>query len=76
MVDCKACCGRCAGFLVLAIVCDVVGLVILLVGIFAPISFWDFFVLSGPLLIFLSLVFWIFWYLGNLTVPYAELLPR
>jgi len=75
-MDCKACCGRCALFLVLAILCDVVGLVILLVGIFAPISFWDFFVLSGPLLIFISLVFWIFWYLGNLTVPYAELLPH
>ncbi len=55
---------------------DVAGLVLLLVGIFAPISFWDLLVLSGPIIIFLSLVFWIFWYLGNLTVPYRELLPK
>ncbi|KAG5279852.1 hypothetical protein AALO_G00082260 [Alosa alosa] len=72
-MDCKACCGRCILFLVLAVICDVVGLVLFLVGILAPLSFWDLFVLSGPLVIFLSLVFWIFWYLGNLTVPYKEL---
>uniref|UniRef100_A0A4W6CNE2 Transmembrane protein 238 like n=1 Tax=Lates calcarifer TaxID=8187 RepID=A0A4W6CNE2_LATCA len=60
-------------FVSLAVILDVVGLVLFFVGIFAPLSFWDFFVLSGPLLIFLSLVFWIFWYLGNLTVSEEEL---
>lgn len=60
-------------FLSLALVLDVVGLLLLLVGIFAPLSFWDFFVLSGPLLLFLSLIFWIFWYMGNLTVSEEEL---
>lgn len=60
-------------FLVLALILDIVGLVLFFVGIFAPLSFWDFFVLSGPLLIFLSLVLWIFWYMGNLTVPEEEL---
>lgn len=65
---------RCTGFfLAIALILDLVGLLLLLVGIFAPLSFWDFFVLSGPLLIFLSLVFWIFWYLGNLTVSEDEL---
>ncbi|KAL7826653.1 hypothetical protein AOLI_G00318620 [Acnodon oligacanthus] len=54
----------------------VVGLILFLLGIFAPLSFWDFFVLTGPIIIFLSLVFWIFWYLGNLTVPYQQLLPK
>ncbi|KAA0706198.1 hypothetical protein E1301_Tti019717 [Triplophysa tibetana] len=68
--------GRCFFFLCLAIVCDLAGLVVFLVGIFAPIEYWDLFVLSGPIIIFLSLVFWIFWYLGNLTVPYQELLPK
>lgn len=69
--------GRCVFFLILALVFDVVGLILFFLGIFAPLSFWDFFVLSGPLLIFLSLVFWIFWYLGSLTVPYEELiLPK
>ncbi|KAJ0058142.1 hypothetical protein NL108_008722 [Boleophthalmus pectinirostris] len=61
----------------LAIVLDVVGLLLLLIGIFAPLSFWDFFVFSGPVLIFLSLILWIFWYLGNLKVPEEELnLPK
>ncbi|CAL8301835.1 unnamed protein product [Merluccius merluccius] len=67
---------RCALFLALALLFDTVGLALLLAGIFAPISFWDFFILSGPLLIFLSLIFWIFWYLGGLTVPYEQLLPK
>ncbi|KAK2916879.1 hypothetical protein QQF64_025539 [Cirrhinus molitorella] len=75
-MDCKERVGRCFLFLFLAVLFDVVGLVLFLVGIFAPISFWDLFVLSGPIIIFLSLVFWIFWYLGNLTVPYRELLPK
>ncbi|KAM3863988.1 uncharacterized protein tmem238l [Diretmus argenteus] len=60
-------------FLVLALIFDTVGLVLFFLGIFAPWNFWDFFVLSGPLIIFLSLVFWIFWYLVGLTVPYEEL---
>ncbi|KAK7175427.1 hypothetical protein R3I93_002363 [Phoxinus phoxinus] len=75
-MDCKERVGRCCIFLFLAILFDVVGLVLLLIGIFAQISFWDFFVLSGPIIIFLSLVFWIFWYIGNLTVPYHQILPR
>ncbi|KAG7234143.1 hypothetical protein INR49_005743 [Caranx melampygus] len=64
-------------FLSLAVILDIAGLALFLIGIFAPLSFWDFFVLSGPLLIFLSLVFWIFWYLGNITVSEEELnLPK
>ncbi|TNN43507.1 Transmembrane protein 238 [Liparis tanakae] len=60
-------------FLSLAVILDAAGLVLFFVGIFAPLSYWDFFVLSGPLLIFLSTFFWIFWYLGNLRVPEDEL---
>lgn len=60
-------------FLSLAVLLDIAGLALFLIGIFAPLRFWDFFVLSGPLLIFLSLVFWIFWYMGNLTVSEEEL---
>lgn len=65
--------GRCLPFFLLAVFLDVAGLILFFVGIFAPLSFWDFFVFSGPLIIFLSLVFWIFWYLGNLEVE--DLLP-
>lgn len=60
-------------FVSLAVIMDVIGLIFLLIGIFAPLSYWDFFVFSGPLLIFLSLVPWIFWYMGNLTVSEEEL---
>lgn len=60
-------------FLTLALIMDIVGLLLFFIGIFAPLSFWDFFVISGPLLIFLSLVLWIFWYIGNLTVSEEEL---
>lgn len=60
-------------FLSLAVFLDVAGLLIFLVGIFAPLNYWDFFVFSGPLLIFLSLIPWIFWYMGNLTVSEEEL---
>lgn len=68
--------GRCLLFFFLAILLDTVGLIVFFIGIAAPFSFWDFLVLSGPILVFLSLVFWIFWYLGNLEVPTEEFLPR
>ncbi|NWW49826.1 TM238 protein, partial [Pedionomus torquatus] len=65
--------GHCAWIFLLAMVCDVIGLIILLVGIFAPISSWDFFVYSGALTVAFSLVFWVFWYTFNIEVPYREL---
>lgn len=68
--------GRCLLFFFIAILLDVVGIILFLIGVFAPFSFWDFLVFSGPLLIFLSLVLWIFWYLGNLEVPLEEILPE
>lgn len=60
-------------FAVLAVILDVVGLIIFLVGIFAPLSFWDFFIFSGALLIFASLIPWILWYMAALTVSEEEL---
>ncbi|NWU91807.1 TM238 protein, partial [Upupa epops] len=60
--------GRCPMILLLALLFDVVGLIILFVGIFAPLSFWDFFIYSGALLIASSLIFWIFWYTFNIEV--------
>ncbi|NXX76176.1 TM238 protein, partial [Urocolius indicus] len=65
--------GRCAAILLLALLCDVIGLIILLVGIFAPLSSWDFFVYLGALLLTSSLVFWMFWYTFNIEVPFREL---
>lgn len=68
--------GRCMVFFFAAIFLDVAGLILFFLGIFAPFSFWDFFVFSGPLILFLSLVLWILWYLGNIEVPLEELLPK
>ncbi|XP_010006557.1 PREDICTED: transmembrane protein 238 [Chaetura pelagica] len=61
--------GRCAIILLVALFCDLLGLLILLLGIFAPLSSWDFFVYSGALLLAFSLVFWVFWYTLNIEVP-------
>ncbi|XP_009073646.1 PREDICTED: transmembrane protein 238 [Acanthisitta chloris] len=65
--------GRCAALLIVALVCDAIGLLILLLGIFAPLSSWDFFVYFGALLLAVSLLFWVFWYTFNIEVPSREL---
>lgn len=75
-MDYTAFIGRCLLFFIVAVFLDAVGLILFLVGVFSPIRFWDFFVFSGPLIIFLSLIFWIFWYLGNLEVAMDEPVPR
>ncbi|XP_070975581.1 transmembrane protein 238-like [Oncorhynchus clarkii lewisi] len=68
--------GRCLLFFFIAIFLDAVGLIVFFLGIFAPFSFWDFLVFSGPIIIFLSLFFWIFWYVGNLEVAVDDFLPK
>ncbi|NXI54503.1 TM238 protein, partial [Chloroceryle aenea] len=65
--------GRCPVILLLAVLCNVIGLSILFVGIFAPLSFWDFFIYTGALLLAFSLLFWIFWYTFNIEVSLKEL---
>ncbi|NWI04057.1 TM238 protein, partial [Tichodroma muraria] len=65
--------GRCAAIALLALICDALGLLVLLLGILAPLSSWDFFVYLGALLLAFSLVFWVFWYTFNIEVPLGEL---
>ncbi|NXD44589.1 TM238 protein, partial [Copsychus sechellarum] len=65
--------GRCAAIALVALLCDTLGLLILLLGILAPLSSWDFFVYVGALLLAFSLVFWVFWYTFNIEVPLGEL---
>lgn len=72
--------GRCAIFLVAALAMDVAGLVLVLAGAvghptFEGQSFEDFLVLTGSLLLFLSLLCWLFWYSGNLGGVPSEELP-
>lgn len=75
----RNCYGRCAIFLAIALVLDVAGLALLLAGgVGRPTldgrPFKDFLMLSGGLLLFLSLLCWLFWYSGNLRgVPVEEL---
>ncbi|XP_043571155.1 transmembrane protein 238-like [Chiloscyllium plagiosum] len=70
--------GRCPAFFWMAISLDVGGLSLLLVGIFANVQvggrgFGDCLVYSGSIIVFFSLVWWLFWCTGNIELPPEEL---
>lgn len=67
----------CAGFahckvaLAFAVIFDLVGVVVLLVGVFVPLEvkgrdFGDLLVYSGALLVLMSIGGWVMWYSGNI----------
>ncbi|XP_053132428.1 transmembrane protein 238-like [Hemicordylus capensis] len=68
--------GRCAGSFWLALAFDGAGLALLLCGVFADLFFADMLLYGGGLILFLSLVWWVFWYVGNLEVPLDQLLQQ
>ncbi|XP_053528612.1 transmembrane protein 238-like [Artibeus jamaicensis] len=65
--------GRCAFLLLLALLLDTLGLVLLLVGIFSSLDYWDFLVYTGSLTLAFSLLFWIAWYSFNIELPLEKL---
>ncbi|XP_034395631.1 transmembrane protein 238 [Cyclopterus lumpus] len=65
--------GRCVCCFWLAVAFDIVGLLVLLTGVFVSVFFYDLLIYAGAIVIFLSLIWWVFWYSGNIEVPPAEL---
>lgn len=65
--------GRCWFLFLLALLVDLAGIILLALGIFANLSFWDFLIYTGATLLALSIVLWIFWYTFNVEVSYEEL---
>ncbi|XP_019959888.1 transmembrane protein 238 [Paralichthys olivaceus] len=65
--------GRCVCCFWLAVAFDIVGLLVLLIGVFVNVFFYDLLIYAGAIVIFLSLIWWVFWYSGNIEVPQSEL---
>ncbi|XP_006894587.1 PREDICTED: transmembrane protein 238-like [Elephantulus edwardii] len=64
--------GRCRHFFWLGVVFDIVGSVVLFTGVFSNLLFYDLLLYLGAIIIFLSLLWWIFWYTGNVEMPSEE----
>ncbi|XP_038644319.1 transmembrane protein 238-like [Scyliorhinus canicula] len=69
---------RCTYALWLAVVLDVVGLATLLVGVFGNLQrggrdYGDMLIYTGAIVVFVSLIGWVFWYTGNIEISLEEL---
>ncbi|KAM8836908.1 transmembrane protein 238-like [Spinachia spinachia] len=65
--------GRCKCSFWLAVAHDVVGVLVMSAGVFGGLVIHDLFIYGGGIIIFLSLIWWVFWYSGNIDVPPEEL---
>ncbi|XP_071398897.1 transmembrane protein 238-like [Centroberyx affinis] len=65
--------GRCKCSFWFAVAHDVLGVFIMLVGVFGGLVIHDLFIYAGAIVIFLSLIWWVFWYSGNIDVPPEDL---
>ncbi|XP_067284855.1 uncharacterized protein [Pseudorasbora parva] len=75
------CIGSCLPLFVMAIVFDIVGVILLFVGIFGDVRrngvfYGDFLIHTGALLLFASLAWWLMWYVGNIRVEEESLTHR
>ncbi|XP_059204086.1 transmembrane protein 238-like [Centropristis striata] len=65
--------GGCVPLFLVAVLFDVIGLILLFIGIFANLRidgrfYGDFLIYTGALVVFISLFFWLMWYVGNVHV--------
>ncbi|XP_010729121.2 transmembrane protein 238 [Larimichthys crocea] len=65
--------GRCKCSFWFAVFHDILGVFIMMVGVFGGLVVHDLFIYAGALIIFLSLIWWVFWYSGNIDVPPEDL---
>ncbi|KAI9529287.1 hypothetical protein NQZ68_010952 [Dissostichus eleginoides] len=65
--------GRCKCSFWFAVAHDILGTFLMLVGVFGGLVVHDLFIYGGGIVIFLSLIWWVFWYSGNIDVPPEEL---
>ncbi|XP_075999064.1 transmembrane protein 238 like [Genypterus blacodes] len=80
-MDALSCIGTCLPLFFTAIAFDVIGLVLLFVGIFADPRidgqfYGDFLIFTGSLIVFFSIALWLMWYVGNIPVPEDRFKPR
>lgn len=72
--------GRCSHFFWLGVAFDAVGVAVLFTGVFANLQFYDMLLYLGSIIIFVSLLWWISWYTGNIEAlpedPLRETSPR
>lgn len=65
--------GRCKCSFWFAVGQDILGVLLMMVGVFGGVVIHDLFIYAGAIIIFLSLIWWVFWYTGNIDVPPEEL---
>ncbi|XP_077407172.1 transmembrane protein 238-like [Vanacampus margaritifer] len=65
--------GRCKCSFWFAVAHDILGVLIMMVGVFGGLAIHDLFIYGGAIVIFLSLIWWVFWFSGNIDVPPEEL---
>ncbi|CAN0486745.1 unnamed protein product, partial [Rangifer tarandus platyrhynchus] len=70
----RSCLGRCKHFFWLGVTFDTVGAATLFTGVFSRLPYYDMFLYLGASMIFLSLLWWTFWYSGNIELPTEEAL--
>nr|XP_019565957.1 PREDICTED: proline-rich protein 36-like [Rhinolophus sinicus] len=68
--------GRCRHFFWLAVVFDTVGAIVMFTGVFADLLFCDLLLYLGAVIIFLSLLWWVVWYTGNIELTPEEAFKR